>query len=575
VSFYYCYNLTDELEYVIAEVNNTYHERHLYMLRESSESMRGFKKHYTVPKAIHVSPFNDMKGDYDFHFSDLGEKLDIRLNILRDGRVAFRSRLWAAELPFTSGNLIRTVLRYPLTAGLTMPRILWQAAQLRWLRKLRHLPKPHPSSHLTIRVAPPRSHERWAMAQIFDIFSKFEKGSIILRLPNGETKRFGDNAAGYKAEMKVNSYRMFWRLVIGGDNAFGDAFVDGDWESDGPVAVLRFLADNFHIIEGRSQVLSLVRRIRDRIGHQFRKNTRPGSRKNIFDHYDIGNDFFSLFLDPSMTYSCGLFESQTDDLQDAQRNKLQSIIARAGITAEDHVVEIGSGWGSFAIEAARETGCRVTSVTISEAQKAVAEQCVKREGLGDRVTIQLCDYRDLEGQFDKLVSIEMLEAVGHEYYGCFFSVCDRLLKPDGVAVIQVITMSDQQYRRYQYRCDWIQKRMFPGAVVPALGALHNALAKHSAFVVDSVTNIGAHYVRTLAEWRERLGAKAGEVKSMGFDDRFLRTWEYYFAYCEAGFASGLLGDFQIVLKRPGGRRVELSLSAGQFDDDGANSGASG
>jgi cyclopropane-fatty-acyl-phospholipid synthase len=571
VSFYYCYNPADELAYVIAEVNNTYHERHLYMLRDDSEPKRGFRKHYTVPKAIHVSPFNDMKGDYDFHFSDLGEKLDIRLDILRDGRAAFQSRLWADALPFATGNLVRTVLRYPLVASLTMPRILWQAGKLRWLRKLRHLPKPHPSSHLTIRVAPPRFYERWAMRQILDTFKKFEKGSLTVQFPDGMTQKFGNDTTGVRATMKVNSYRMFWRIAIGGDNAFGDAFVDRDWESDAPVAVLRLFADNFHVIERRRQVLSALKRVRDRIGHQLRKNTRRGSRKNIFDHYDIGNDFFRLFLDPTMTYSCALFQSPTDGLEDAQRNKLHSLIEQAGITAEDHVVEIGCGWGSFAVEAASATGCRVTAVTISEAQKTVAEQRVRREGLEDRITIHLCDYRDLEGQFDKLVSIEMLEAVGHEYYGRFFAACDRLLKPDGVAAIQVITMSDQQYRRYRHQSDWIQKRIFPGAMVPALGALVNALNKHSTFVVDSVANIGAHYARTLAEWRERLSAKSAELETMGFDDRFLRTWEYYFSYCEAGFASGRLGDHQIVLKRPEGRRVELQPSAGLSKDESTKS----
>jgi cyclopropane-fatty-acyl-phospholipid synthase len=561
VSFYYCYNLADELEHVIAEVNNTYQERHLYMLREGSEPRPGFRKRYTVPKAIHVSPFNDMKGDYDFHFSDIGDKLDIRLDILRDGRVAFRSRLRGDAVPFTTRNLGVTLLRYPLTASLTMPRILWQAAKLRWLRKLRHRPKPAPSSHLTIRVAP-RPYERWAMKQIFKTFDGFTRGSLTVVLPNGAKHRFGDDQTGVRATLKVNSFRMFWRIVFGGDNAFGDSYVNNDWESQDPVAVLRVFADNFDIIEKRSQVLSIFKRIPERIGHELRKNTRRGSRKNIFEHYDLGNEFFRLFLDPTMTYSCALFQTPTDDLQDAQRNKLRGLIDKAHITADDHVVEIGCGWGSFAIEAARRTGCRVTAITISEAQKTVAEERIRRAQLDDRINVKLCDYRDLEGQFDKLISIEMLEAVGHEYYGRFFEVCDRLLKPDGVAVIQVITMSDQQYARYRHKCDWIQKRVFPGATVPALGALVNALTMHSKLVVENVTNIGAHYARTLAEWREQLSERAREVEAMGFDNRFMRTWEYYFSYCEAGFASGLLGDLQIVLKRPEGRRLELQSAAG-------------
>jgi cyclopropane-fatty-acyl-phospholipid synthase len=552
VSFYYCYNPANQLEYVVAEVNNTYRERHLYLLRDGPEPTRGFLKRFRSSKAFHVSPFNDMKGEYDFQFTDIGDTLDIRLDILREDRVVFRTRLWGDSKPLTNTALVRTALRHPVTTSLTMPRILWQAAKLRWGKKLEHRPKPPPSSPLTIRVAPPSRLQTWAMSEVFKTFRSFESGSLTVMLPDGPVHRFGREGTGVGATMRVNDYRLFRRVVLHGDNGFGDAYVDGDWMSDDPVAVLRVLADNMDVIENRRQTFSAITRVTDRIGHTLRRNTRWGSKRNIFAHYDIGNDFFQLFLDPTMTYSCALFAEPGDDLETAQMNKLRSLIDKARISPDDHVLEIGCGWGSFAIEAARRTGCRVTGVTISEAQRSVAVERVREAGLDDRVSIELCDYRDIEGSFDKIVSIEMLEAVGHEYFGKFFDACDRVLKPDGILAIQVITMPDERYQTYRFQSDWIQKRIFPGGMVASVGALRDAAKKHTAFAIDEAVDIGPHYARTLAVWRSRLKSKTRDLAAMGFDDRFCRTWEYYFSFCEAGFAAGLLGDHQIVFKRPRG-----------------------
>jgi cyclopropane-fatty-acyl-phospholipid synthase len=560
VSFYYCYNRTGDLEYVVAEVNNTYKERHLYILRDDLTPETGFRKRYNAAKAFHVSPFNDMTGEYEFHFSDIGAQIDIRLDMIRRGRPVFHARMWGESHPLTSRNISRTLLRYPVTAALTMPRIVWQASRLRWQRKLEFRVKPGPSSRSTIRIAPPGRRDRWARRQVFTMLDRINRGSLAIVLPDGSTRRFGNPSTGTDATLRVNDHRLFRRIVWGGDNAFGDAYVDNDWDCDNPVDVLRLFADNIQIVEGRNQFFSTVTRFLDHCGHLLRKNTRSGSRKNIFDHYDIGNDFFRVFLDPTMTYSCALFEQTSDDLENAQRNKLWSLIRKAEIKASDHVVEIGCGWGSFAIEAAKRTGCRVTAVTISEAQKALAETRVREAGLEDQITVCLCDYRDITGCFDKLVSIEMLEAVGHEYHGRFFEVCDRLLKPDGIAALQVITTADHRYDPYRRRADWIQKRIFPGGMVPSLGTLVHAINRHSTLLFDSVVNIGPHYARTLFEWRSRLQNSEAEVKSMGFDDRFVRTWKYYFSYCEAGFAAGLLGDHQIVLKRTEGRRLPAGAS---------------
>ena len=565
VSFYYCHDSVGNLVCIVAEVNNTFGERHIYLLRDSAGPEERFHASFSAPKAFHVSPFNDMEGEYEFLFSDAGDTIDIRINLLREGRVVFRTRLRGCAVALTTGGLVRTMLRYPLTASLTMPRIVWQAALLKWRRKLRHYPKPVPASGDTFRVSPARRHERWAMNMIFKIFRQFTRGRLSIELPDGRICRFGDVGSGTDASMRVTDYRIFPRLLTGGDNAFGDGFVDGAWRSYDPASVLRVLADNKDVIARRSQRFSLLTRTLNRVAHFLRRNTLRGSRRNIFDHYDIGNDFFQVFLDPGMTYSCALFRSPEDGLYEAQRAKLKSIIDKAHLSPDDHVVEIGCGWGSFAIEAATLTGCRVTAVTISEEQRRFAEERVRSAGLADRITIKLCDYRDLEGQFDKLVSIEMLEAVGHEYFGRFFAACDRLLRPDGRAVIQVITIPDQRYERYRRRPDWIQMRIFPGGIVPSLGALLDAMRRHSSLTVEHAENIGPNYARTLKEWRKRLLAGIHQVRAMGFDERFIRTWEYYFSYCEAGFSSGLLGTHQIVLNRPVSRRLERTASASVAD----------
>ncbi|MDX9755210.1 MAG: cyclopropane-fatty-acyl-phospholipid synthase family protein, partial [bacterium] len=240
---------------------------------------------------------------------------------------------------------------------------------------------------------------------------------------------------------------------------------------------------------------------------------------------------------------------------DAQKNKLRTVILKARNQASDHVLEIGSGWGGFAMEAVRQTGCRVTTLTLSTEQKALAEQRIAEAGLADRIEVKLCDYRHMQGQFDKIISIEMIEAVGHEFLGAYFQQLDRLLKPDGLVVIQAITIPDQRYDLYRKEGDWLQKYIFPGAVVPSLQALVNAMTRHSSLMVESLENIGPHYAPTLAAWRERLHTHKDAILALGFDTRFFRMWNYYFSYCEAGFATRTLNDLHLVLTRPNNKSL--------------------
>ena len=296
-------------------------------------------------------------------------------------------------------------------------------------------------------------------------------------------------------------------------------------------------------------------KVRNRLRHLLNSNTVTGSRRNIYAHYDLGNDFFKLFLDPTLMYSCARFEDG-DTLETAQRRKVASILDKARIEPGDEVLEIGSGWGTCAIEAAKR-GAKVTTLTISERQFEFVKERVKREGFEGKVAVRFCDYRKAEGRYDKIVSIEMIEAVGHEFLGVFFATCDRLLKPNGLVVIQAITIPDQTYEAYRRGCDWIQKHIFPGALLPSLTALSNAMTGNSRLVTESVENIGIHYSRTLREWRRTLLSKPEAVKALGFNDEFLRTWEYYFCYCEAAFGTRTLGDLQLVLTRPNNARLPV------------------
>ena len=290
-------------------------------------------------------------------------------------------------------------------------------------------------------------------------------------------------------------------------------------------------------------------RFAHRILHTRRRNTPQGSRRNIHEHYNLGNDFYCLWLDPeTLLYSCAVFERPDQTLADAQIAKIRRVLEMAGIRPEHHVLEIGCGWGGFAIEAVRLTGCRVTGITISEAQLELAQARVQAAGLADRIELRLLDYRDLDGRYDRIVSIEMLEAVGHEYFECFFRKCNGALKPEGRIVLQVITIPHERYASYRRSPDWIQKHIFPGGVLPSREILATAM-ETAGLRIGQADNIGQHYPPTLRAWREQFNAHAADLSRMGFDTTFQRKWNYYFAYCEAGFATGHIDDWLLALVR--------------------------
>jgi cyclopropane-fatty-acyl-phospholipid synthase len=555
VSFYYAFRADGSLAAALAEVNNTFGEKHLYLLDEPKPGPEGSQARYTVPKDFHVSPFYDRSGDYDFHFGPLGEKLDVRINILRDGQPVFVSRLWGTRKKLSGRELLTTLAAYPLSAALAMPRILWQAAQLRFRKRLPVYTKPYADSKMTLI---PEAAGPWRGFQrdlVFRYFKQLRKGALTLTLPDRSVHRFGGVEAGTQAFITVGNWAFFRRIVASGDIGFGESFQEGEWTTPDLVAVIQVLGDNLeHADDTRLSFAGLGRAL-NRWRHLGRANTLLGSKQNIEAHYDLSNAMYERFLDPSMMYSCALFEdlekADAEDLQAAQKRKLHSLLKPLNLKPGQQLLEIGSGWGAMAILAAKEYGVKVTSLTLSKEQLKEAKTRAKAAGLDSRITFEIRDYRQIEGQFDAIVSCEMLEAVGHENYGAYFKALDRALKPGGRASIQVITLPDQCYHAYRQGVDWIQKHIFPGAVCPSLEALSAAWTRHSRLGLVSHRDIGLHYAPTLRRWRKAFLEQGPAIRELGFDDKFLRTWEYYFAYCEAGFSRRLLGNLQLVLARSG------------------------
>jgi cyclopropane-fatty-acyl-phospholipid synthase len=370
-------------------------------------------------------------------------------------------------------------------------------------------------------------------------------------------RRFGDPSAGLSVRIEAVRWRAFRRLLAGGDLAAAESFMDGDWNADDLVGVVRLFIANAERFDGDTPFTRLAN-LATRARHALRRNTRAGARRNVSAHYDLGNDFYRLFLDATMTYSCALFESPGETLEQAQERKWRRLVELARLEEGQRVLEIGCGWGGFAAFAAKTAGCRVTGLTLSSEQESWARAHAAREGVADRVEIRRADYRKLpaEGRtYDRIVSIEMLEAVGHEYLGTFFESCDRLLAPSGLAAFQVITVPDHRHDRLLRRPDFIKKHIFPGSHVPSVSAIASALARRTALFVDRLEEIGPHYAETLRRWRMRFLANRSEVARLGFDERFLRMWEYYLAYCEGGFLERYVNDIQFVLTRSKNRSL--------------------
>ncbi|MEO1078914.1 MAG: cyclopropane-fatty-acyl-phospholipid synthase family protein [Pseudomonadota bacterium] len=386
------------------------------------------------------------------------------------------------------------------------------------------------------------------------VLSHIKVGSLTIH--DGEdTHHFGKpGVAGEpQAEIVVHNRAAFGKVLTGGTIASGEAFIDGDWSTPDLTQVTRLFSANMDSMESMQSSQHWYTRLALKLAHAMNRNTHEGSKRNISAHYDLGNDFFRLFLDPTMMYSAAVFERPGTTLEKAAVDKLDEICQQLELKPSDHLVEIGTGWGGMAIHAATHYGCRVTTTTISQEQYDYASQRVEALGLSDRITLLLKDYRALEGKFDKLVSIEMIEAVGHDFYDSYFQCCNRLLKDDGKMVIQAITIPDRRYERARRSVDYIKRYIFPGGCLPSLEVIAQHIARDTDLQMVHLRDITLDYAVTLAEWRRRFMDRLEEVRAMGFDERFIRMWEFYLCYCEGGFRERIIGTAQIAFAKPGYR----------------------
>lgn len=403
-------------------------------------------------------------------------------------------------------------------------------------------------------------YEKWVLSA----FSKMTRGHMTMVLPNGEVWEVGSNASELRASMRIWNHSFFEKCVLFGDVGFGESYVDGDWDTDSIETLIRWAILNVDHSPGlsgsrvRNTFLNMLKLV-NRIGYKLRPNSPRISRRNIADHYDLGNDFYALWLDSSMTYSSGMFRQAEQTLEQAQAEKYEALCRGLRLRAEDHVLEIGTGWGGFCVYAARHYGCRVTSITISQQQYEYAKARVAREGLDGRVDVLLKDYREVSGRFDKVVSIEMMEALGERYLEVFCRKIDRVLKSDGLVALQYITVPDSRHAELRKGIDWIQKHIFPGSLLLSVGRVNRAFNGTGELFLHQLEDLGASYARTLRLWWERFNERQTEVCKLGFDSRFVRKWNYYLQYCEAAFASRNISVVQAVYTRPNNEQLHVQF----------------
>lgn len=410
------------------------------------------------------------------------------------------------------------------------------------------------ASIIPLHLASPRPRRsRWldrlAKRGVMERLARLQHGSLTL-YEGDHQYHFGDTQGELKVSVSVKHPEFYSDLAFGGSIGAGEAYMRGSWQCSDLTRLVRLLLLNRGVLDGMDDSLSRLRAPLYKAFHWLNRNTRQGSRQNIQAHYDLGNDFFRLFLDESMMYSCAIYENYDSSLVQASYAKLDRICQKLQLRPDDHVLEIGTGWGGFAIHAARHYGCRVTTTTLSREQYEYARVRIEKLGLENRITLLLQDYRDLQGQYDKLVSIEMIEAIGHQYQDTYFAKCSDLLKPDGLMLLQAITIADQRYQAALRSVDFIQRYIFPGSFIPAISSMAASIARSGDMKITHLEDIGPHYARTLADWRARFLDNLEQVRELGYPESFIRMWEFYLCYCEGGFEERAIGDVQILLSKP-------------------------
>ncbi len=545
ITLYFWADTDDRIAHAMAEVTNTYGEKHLYFI--DGDGPRYLDN--TQDKTFHVSPFLTEKGQYHFRIGRQLSNIEIHIRYMENHRcLLYANMIQKESLHMSNTTLLKTAIHLPLGILGTFPRIIFQAAILNFIKKIPASGKPTPHHPHTIRPKPPSVLEAIAMRIIMTFFEKFEIGTLSIQLPDGQTKTVGTDTT-FTATLIIQEYSFFTAMLFRGEIGVGEGYVNGWWTSPDLVALLTLFLRNRIRLKAKARGTWLFKALR-RFTHALRANTLLNSKKNIQAHYDLSNAMYALFLDANMHYSSAIFHTSTDTLEEAQNNKVDHLIADLHIDATHHILEIGSGWGGTAIRIAKKTGCKVTTLTLSQAQYDTVLQKIHQEGLQDFIDVRLEDYRHHEGAYDRIISIEMIEAVGHRYLPQYFKTLDRLLKPNGIIGIQAITIPDQRYADYLRRTDWIQHYIFPGGHLPSLAVIQEIIATQTRLTIEKTTNIGPHYATTLNAWRRRFLTHRKEVQALGFDDAFIRKWEYYFAYCETGFKNRYINTLQLIFTRP-------------------------
>lgn len=426
-----------------------------------------------------------------------------------------------------------------------------------------------PESKKAVRPERMQAADRAARRMLLQLLDRLCLGKITV-MEGDRTHTFGSRSDAFplEAEVTVHHPRFYRSAVFGGSVGSAQAYINGYWTADDLTTLIRILTLNQAVFNRMEKGLARLAAPTRRLLHFLNRNTRRGSRENILVHYDLGEEFYKLFLDETLTYSCGIFETEDSSLKQASIAKYDRICRKLRLGRKDHVLEIGTGWGGFAIHAAAHYGCRVTTTTISDNQHQVAARRFADAGLTDKITLLKRDYRDLTGRFDKLVSIEMIEAVGHENLGAYFRACAERLRPDGVMALQAITIGDEEYERALRSVDFVKRYVFPGGHLPSVRVMAEVASGAGALRVVHLEEMTPHYAETLRRWRERFLESRARVRELGYDEPFLRLWEFYLAYCEGAFHERHVGSVQLLLARrgwrdalPGGTRPALAQRA--------------
>jgi cyclopropane-fatty-acyl-phospholipid synthase len=415
------------------------------------------------------------------------------------------------------------------------------------------------SAKYSVTTDKPSPLDRVARQIVLSRLQKLQHGRVILS-ENGERRTFGRNTDDFSltAQVEVLNPRFYRLVAFHGPVGAGEAYIHGYWACAKLGDLLSVLIRNRDLLAQLDSGWAFFGKPLLALFQALRRNTEKGSRKNIAAHYDLGNEFYQLWLDPAMMYSSAYFDTAETSLEDAASAKLDRICKKLELCANDSVVEIGTGWGGFAIHAARHYGCHVTTTTISQQQYDYARQAIAEAGLEEKITLLFEDYRSLEGRFDKLVSIEMIEAVGHEYHATYFRKCCELLKPDGQMLIQAITMADQRYDEYKNRVDFIKRYIFPGGCLTSVTDLTRTMTGNTDLRLIHLEDIGPHYAKTLRHWRDRFFARIDAVRELGYSEAFIRLWDFYLCYSESAFTERAIGNVQMLMMRPGARRERIS-----------------